>query len=194
MPLCSPIIPPLTTCVRTACRCGRKHAQFDQAVAEQDAVAARNFARHAFVGGADSRRLVPGDRDVEIVNLWPAVKLDGLLIDQQCRCGFSAPADPPEFRSASTSRAETSRRRLIVRAWSSCVPCEKLRRATSIPARINRSIISEELLAGPRVHTILALRKFMVFVRAHSTWKGMRFLRPTSRGTWRRSARVHHMI
>jgi hypothetical protein len=40
-------------------------------------------------------------------------------------------------------------------ACSSCVPCEKLSRATSIPALNKRSIIRGELLAGPIVHTIL---------------------------------------
>jgi hypothetical protein len=40
-------------------------------------------------------------------------------------------------------------------ACSSCVPCEKFSRATSIPASNKRSIIFGERLAGPMVHTIL---------------------------------------
>ena len=40
-------------------------------------------------------------------------------------------------------------------ACSSCVPCEKLSRATSIPALNRRSIIRGERLAGPIVQTIL---------------------------------------
>ena len=42
--------------------------------------------------------------------------------------------------------------------WSSCDPCDMLSRATFIPAPINALIISGSLLAGPRVHTILARR------------------------------------
>src|SRR5271165_2815010 len=86
------------------------------------------------------------------------------------------------------SRAEAARSRSIVRACSSWVPCEKLSRATSIPARISRSIISAESLAGPRVHTILALRKFMVLSEPILPGRGERSLQPTS---WRRSPRPH---
>src|SRR5690348_8529326 len=43
-------------------------------------------------------------------------------------------------------------------ACSECSPCEKFRRATSIPASINSRIISSELLAGPMVQTIFARR------------------------------------
>src|SRR6476660_2943064 len=51
-------------------------------------------------------------------------------------------------------------------ACSSWVPCEKLSRATSIPASIKRSIIRGEQLAGPMVHTILEWRKFMLLMPA----------------------------
>jgi hypothetical protein len=43
-------------------------------------------------------------------------------------------------------------------AWLSCVPCEKLSRAASIPPAISRSNWASEWLAGPMVQTILALR------------------------------------
>src|SRR5579862_1421717 len=55
-------------------------------------------------------------------------------------------------------RAEAARTSLTARACSACVPWEKFRRATSIPARISRSIICAELVAGPSVQTILARR------------------------------------
>ena len=42
--------------------------------------------------------------------------------------------------------------------WSSPVPCEKLRRTTSTPARIMRSSTAGSLEAGPRVATIFVLR------------------------------------
>ena len=47
-------------------------------------------------------------------------------------------------------------------ACSSCVPCEKLSRATSIPASSKRSIILGKRLAGPMVQTIFEWRKFML--------------------------------
>src|SRR5882724_443523 len=49
-------------------------------------------------------------------------------------------------------------------ACSSCVPCEKLSRATSIPASSKRSIIRGERLAGPMVQTIFEWRKFMLLM------------------------------
>src|SRR5512134_1689501 len=42
--------------------------------------------------------------------------------------------------------------------WSSAVPCEKLSRTTSTPARIMRSSTAGSLEAGPRVATIFVLR------------------------------------
>src|SRR5579884_3998120 len=56
------------------------------------------------------------------------------------------------------SAAATSRIVVISRAFSSWVPCEKFRRATSMPLRIRSRIMDAELLEGPRVQTILALR------------------------------------
>src|SRR5579862_5814794 len=54
--------------------------------------------------------------------------------------------------------AEAWRRRLARSACSSGVPWEKFKRAQSIPAAISRSIISAEVVAGPMVQTIFALR------------------------------------
>src|SRR5712664_4031675 len=65
-------------------------------------------------------------------------------------------------------------------ACSSCVPCEKLSRATSIPASSKRSIIRGERLAGPMVQTIFEWRKFMLLmpasVPARSYYLLLRFL------------------
>src|SRR5713226_8647660 len=58
-------------------------------------------------------------------------------------------------------RADAWRTRAIVRACSAGVPWEKLRRATSMPARIRRSTIWAESLAGPSVQMIFERRKFM---------------------------------
>src|ERR671923_941128 len=52
--------------------------------------------------------------------------------------------------------------------WSSAVPCEKLSRTTSTPARTMRSKIAGSLDAGPRVATIFVLRN-MRNVRASLT-------------------------
>ena len=46
----------------------------------------------------------------------------------------------------------------ITRAWPACVPCEALRRATSIPARARRARTAGSLDAGPTVQTIFAFR------------------------------------
>ena len=48
--------------------------------------------------------------------------------------------------------------KVMTAAWSSCFPCEKFKRATSIPAFINSLIFSGELLAGPMVAIIFVLR------------------------------------
>ena len=55
-------------------------------------------------------------------------------------------------------RASPSRMRRTTSACSSCVPWEKLRRATSRPAATRRSSSSVLLLAGPIVQTILVRR------------------------------------
>src|SRR5438477_8561752 len=47
-------------------------------------------------------------------------------------------------------------------SWSAALPCEKLSRTTSTPARSMRSSTVESLEAGPRVATILVLRGIRV--------------------------------
>src|SRR6266850_2228187 len=47
-------------------------------------------------------------------------------------------------------------------SWSAALPCEKLSRTTSTPARIMRSSTTGSLEAGPRVATILVLRGMRV--------------------------------
>jgi len=61
-----------------------------------------------------------------------------------------------------------SRMRAMHAAWPAKSPCEKLSRATFIPARIRRSSISGESEAGPIVATILVL------------WSGKDITTPTS--------------
>src|SRR3972149_2851011 len=56
------------------------------------------------------------------------------------------------------SRTSSARRR-----WSSALPCEKLSRTTSTPALNMRSRVSGSLEEGPRVATILVLRR-MAFI------------------------------
>ena len=60
-------------------------------------------------------------------------------------------------------------------------PCEKLSRATSIPARTSRSIISAEETAGPMVQTIFARRNSMVVESYCVTakWLTMRYRNST---------------
>src|SRR5262245_18081289 len=54
--------------------------------------------------------------------------------------------------------SETSRTSRIRSAWSSCAPCEKLRRAASIPARASSNTRSRDDDAGPSVATIFVRR------------------------------------
>ena len=54
--------------------------------------------------------------------------------------------------------SEASRTSLYAAAWSSWVPWLMFSRATSIPAYTSSRIRRSEELAGPRVHTIFALR------------------------------------
>ena len=76
---------------------------------------------------------------------------------------------------------EAARTRRMVSVCSAKVPWEKFTRATSIPARMSRWIISLEWLAGPSVHTILARRRVWNFLlssmifsegRIHRTGRG----------------------
>ncbi len=60
-------------------------------------------------------------------------------------------------------RASRSRIRSILRPWSSWLPCEKLSRKTSAPAWNSCASISALELAGPRVATILVLRRRRIF-------------------------------
>jgi len=61
---------------------------------------------------------------------------------------------PTFFRA----RAAAERTRRQARVWSALVPWEKLRRATSSPARIMRASTGVDTEAGPSVATILVRR------------------------------------
>src|SRR5678815_1784972 len=67
-----------------------------------------------------------------------------------CRSQRIATVRPVLVAISLTSRARFS--------WSCAVPCEKLRRTTSTPARTMRSRTAGSLEAGPSVATILVLR------------------------------------
>src|SRR4030067_1182646 len=63
----------------------------------------------------------------------------------------------------------------IIRRWSSVVPCEKLRRAMSIPDLISCSIISTVLLAGPSVATIFVLQSISLTSYPFFCWHQLYF-------------------
>ncbi len=69
------------------------------------------------------------------------------------------PCRSPRIATARPSSADTRRTSAMTRACCSCVPCEKLMRATSSPDWIRSRIFSGVLLAGPSVHTILVRGK-----------------------------------
>ena len=68
-------------------RCGRKHMQFDQAVTQQDAVAARDVAGHALVGRAHALAR-PVDRTDRNRKALPGNQLHGLFVLQRARADF----------------------------------------------------------------------------------------------------------
>ncbi len=55
-------------------------------------------------------------------------------------------------------RAAASRMRVMTAPCSSCVPCEKLRRKTSVPAAMSASSAPSAAQAGPMVAMILVSR------------------------------------
>src|SRR5687768_16498733 len=63
-------------------------------------------------------------------------------------------------------RASASRMRRTTSACSACVPCEKLSRATSMPAAASRSRSATLDEAGPMVQTILVRRIVLLFVNS----------------------------
>ena len=63
-------------------------------------------------------------------------------------------------------RTSASRMRWMTSACSACVPCEKFRRATSMPAAARRSSCATVEDAGPMVHTIFVRRMARYPVRA----------------------------
>ncbi len=69
------------------------------------------------------------------------------------------PTVRPVLREISFTSAARAR-------WSSAVPCEKLSRTTSTPARTMRSSTAGSDEAGPSVATILVLRSISASVSA----------------------------
>ncbi len=60
--------------------------------------------------------------------------------------------------TGTSSRSATLLTAAIAAACSSGVPCERLTRATFMPARTSASIVASSAVAGPRVATILVRR------------------------------------
>src|SRR6266850_2136672 len=111
--------------------------------------------RHTRLQGDWSSDVCSSDLSVVSVNACPATSSTGSLAIGPSRIlgpGRSARM----VRSRSVARA-AARRLSIVRPWSSNDPCEKLSRATSIPARIMSSITARDADAGPTVAVIFVL-------------------------------------
>ena len=148
--------PPCTTAQTTRPAVDPVHPQHDPPVVEADDVAgvqiggeARVFDRERIVGmpaPPSTSRIVAPSR-ISAGPPWP-VRIFG-----PCRSCTTA-IDFPRARAASRTMVRR-------RAWSSCVPCEKLSRATSIPASIRSPIALTSSVAGPNVQTILAWRRLM---------------------------------
>ena len=136
-----------------------KHAHRDVAVAHQDSVAFVDGMRERAKCGADSFGCA-GDffrRDGEFL---AETQPDGNAALESAGANFwslQIGDDRDGFFIVPGSAAH----RGDAGACSSCVPWEKFRRATSIPAPTRLSINSGDELLGPSVQTILALRSIM---------------------------------
>ena len=134
-----------------------RHAQLDGAIREQDGIAAFDILWQVGIGSRDNltcpyngtRRQ---DKTMSISQKYRPAAL------QRAGTRSSAPASPAGWRPGDSAARATARTRAMVAACWSCVPWEKLIRATSIPARISASTRSSVEVAGPSVQTILVWR------------------------------------
>src|ERR1700683_3267477 len=101
---------------------------------------------------------VPATLAVVIVNFWPKRRLT-LRPASSKPVRILGPWRSARMAMGFSWRAEAWRMNLTRGLCSSGVPWEKFRRAQSMPAAIRRSIISAEVVAGPMVQTIFALRR-----------------------------------
>ena len=122
----------------------------------------------------EARRASPSTGSVVIVNSSPARASSTpprsnapSRIFGPCRSASTPTARPRGVGG----RAHARDRRA---ACSSCVPCEKLRRATSMPASISSRIASGVDVAGPSVQTILARRVIVPTMPRYSGGTGKR--------------------
>jgi len=68
------------------------------------------------------------------------------------------PCRSPRMATGLPTCSATARMRWMFSRWVAGSPCEKFRRATSMPARMRLASVSGSLLVGPIVHTILVNR------------------------------------
>ncbi|MNI66447.1 hypothetical protein D3C73_1220100 [compost metagenome] len=90
------------------------------------------------------------------VNGWPTCNCTSLSVKRAMR--IFGPWRSPMMATKRPCWAAMSRTNFARARWSSALPCEKFKRATSRPARINASMRSGVDVEGPRVATILVRR------------------------------------
>ena len=104
----------------------------------------------------DTSSLVPGTSSVVMVNVSPSAS--SCLPSTNRPSRIFGPCRSTRTATARPEASAASRTRAITLAWSSASPWLRLIRATSIPASTSAWTISGDSVAGPNVHTILALR------------------------------------
>ncbi len=117
-----------------------------------------------------------------VTEAFSCVPMHSSVVSVNC-CPFSSVIFPPAksrrrisgpFVSSSAATGSPSsfltlQSVLYFSSCSSCVPCEKLKRATFIPALISLRIISSLSLAGPRVQIIFV---FLIYFSIKCIVKG----------------------
>ena len=154
-PLCDLTSPPTTTRQRARPCSTSSTREPDEAVVDQDVVARpQHLADH---GGRDRqlavrRRLLADDEDLLVLQ-QDARRRRGR------RSAASGPAGRRSARAACRSPSCTSRTTCARAAWSSWLPCERLRRIASTPASTSARTASWVDETGPIVATIFVLRR-----------------------------------
>ena len=153
-PWCEATGPPTSTAQRRPRRPSPGHAQPDPAVGEVDVVALGDRRRQA--RPTDTGRWSASRRS----RSWSSGVSSEPCLEapprrpRPRRAGASAPAGRRAARPRGRSPPTPARIRSMFSACSSRVPCEKLSRKTSAPARISSASVSTERVAGPIVATI----------------------------------------
>ena len=105
----------------------------------------------------EARLTVPRTSSMVMVNSSPLLSMT-FWSSTKRPSRILGPWRSTRMATARPEAAAASRMRPMTSSWSSARPWERLMRATFMPASTSACTCSGESVAGPRVHTILALR------------------------------------